>query len=121
MSAPTMPVILFRKPPKPLTYSQEITGSFGYPGPPYTAAHIAEKMHGSPVGDVVFMYRTDWFFQDTTFKGIPSKYVPGRCKELDGVDSPRGVIVPGYRCDGCHRVFFGSELEDFRHECMEAD
>lgn len=85
-------------------------------------AYADQRFHPSiddMVEKVVFE-RVDWFFPDCKAKGITHAYVPGRCKELDGFDSPRGVIIPGYRCPECKKVFFASDFADFSHECQES-
>jgi hypothetical protein len=122
MAPPTQPVIQFRRPQKPLTYSDSLAaGPFGYPGPPYTVAHLVEKMTTQFIDrSYVLMHAVTWFFPNCEVKGIPgAQYVPRRCEELDGVDSPWGYLGRGYRCEECNLVFFGNDLDDFHHSCME--
>lgn len=106
MAPPTQPVIQFRRPQKPLTYSDSLAaGPFGYPGPPYTVAHTSYAL----------MHMVDWIFPESTVKGI-------RAHHYDATPtSPAGVIARGYRCEVCNRVFFAADIDDFRHECMDGD
>jgi hypothetical protein len=115
MSAPTQAIIAFRKPPKPPTYTTELRGALGYPGPPYTVGHIVEAMYGQPVDDTVLMHRVTWFFPRCTFEGLRHR------DYVNPVDGERGVLVDGYRCEVCNLVFFGPDLEDFRHSCMDGE
>ena len=119
MAAPTHPTLLFRKPYKTPTYSKDRYPYDAKPGE-RTAAHVAARMH-QPYDTSVRMHEQWWFFPNSTVKGVPNRYVPGQCVELDGVDQERGVgvMVRGYRCEDCKRVFFAADMEDFYHECME--
>lgn len=75
--------------------------------------------------DTIYMKLQYWWFPDNDMRAIAIKgvevlrYVPGRSKELDGVDSPRGYIVAGYRCQTCLKVFFAADEHGYMHECME--
>ena len=38
------------------------------------------------------------------------------------VDPSNGfMIVKGFRCERCHKIFFAAEINDFSHECMEPE
>lgn len=75
--------------------------------------------------ETIYMKLQYWWFPDSSERAIAIKgveilrYVPGCCKELDGVDSPRGYIVVGYRCQTCRKVFFAADEQGYVHECME--
>lgn len=61
----------------------------------------------------ILMYGETWAFAGQA-RGITS----GRYTVMDG---DRVWLAMGYRCERCHKVFFAAELEDFIHECMEAE
>jgi hypothetical protein len=44
-------------------------------------------------------------------KGIPVTYVDPN----DGF-----MVIKGFRCERCNKVFFAAEINDFAHECMDA-
>ena len=76
--------------------------------------------------ETIYMKLQYWWFPDSSERAIAIKgvrilrYVLARCKELDGVDSPCGYIVAGYRCQSCMKVFFAADESGLVHECMEA-
>lgn len=64
--------------------------------------------------------RVDWFFPHCGATGITNFEQRSKIKAFDGYDQPWGVIIPGYRCPECEKVFFASEFHLFSHECQEA-
>lgn len=64
--------------------------------------------------------RVDLWFPESTARGHVAHRHWKRVGDWPGA-VPDGVIVCGYRCPKCLKIFICAEWEGYQHECTEAE